>query len=256
MVDLMQRYFNGFGDKGCCFEDLKPYLELKNAELSKWTSFLKSMQTCTVGCDYISSLHTYWMSCLPQSTEPGFRRTINVHLLLRRNLPTSEITPELESSRASQYLQEYLEALKLGTSLPNTELQPADDLAILAAQVFVNIWRLTEDDAPLYNAACLLEFGLTRSAQSFKMRLLLVRIYNLLGQSFRVGSRLRCILRLGCVRCFVTSSRTLSCDRGKAGPERHIVTFCAITSIDFFTRCDWGSHVSFGMHRVESDLYG
>ena len=196
------------------------------------------------------------MSCLSQSTEPDFRRTVNIHLLLRRNLPTSEITPELESSRASQYLQEYLEALKLGTSLPNTELQPADDLAILAAQVFVNIWRLTDDDAPLYNAACLLEFGLTRSAQSFKMRLLLVRIYTLLGQLFRVSSQLRCILKLERVRCFVVSSRTLSCDRGKAGPERHIVTFCAVTSVDFFTRCDWGPYVFFRMHRVKSNLYG
>lgn len=182
----MQRYFNNFGDKGCCFEDLKPYLGLENAELSKWTSFLESVQTSIVGCDCISSLlHTEYRG-LPQSTEPDLKQTVNVHLLLRRNLSTSEITSELESSRASQYLQEYLEALKLGASLPSTELQPADDLAILTAQVFVNIWRLTDDDASLYNAACLLEFSLTRSAQSFKMRLLLVRIYTLLGQSFRV----------------------------------------------------------------------
>ena len=30
-----------------------------------------------------------------------------------------------------------------GKELPATELQPADDLVILAAQAFVNLWRIT-----------------------------------------------------------------------------------------------------------------
>lgn len=117
-----------------------------------------------------------------QETVLDLRRRINVHALLRRNLTSAQLTPDLEASRAKQYVQEYLEGLKLGVDLPATELQHSDDLAILAAQVYVNLWKLTEDDAPLYNAASLLEFGLTRSKHAWQMRLLLVRIYTLLGK--------------------------------------------------------------------------
>lgn len=91
------------------------------------------------------------------------------------------MTPELELARAAQYLNGYLEGLKLGKDLPSTELQPADDLAILAGQTFVNLWKLTDNETQLYNAASLLEFGLTRSKCSYQMRLMLVRIYTLLG---------------------------------------------------------------------------
>jgi N-terminal acetyltransferase B complex non-catalytic subunit len=65
--------------------------------------------------------------------------------------------------------------------MPSTELQPADDLAILAGQAFVNVWKLTYDETHLYNAVSVLEFGLTKSKHSYQMRLMLVRIYTLLG---------------------------------------------------------------------------
>lgn len=102
-------------------------------------------------------------------------------LLLRYALSPAELTVEAELERGRKHLAQYLEGLKLGASLPSTELQPADDLAILAAQVFVNVWKLSEDEAHLYNAASILEFGLTKSTQCFQMRLLLIRIYTYLG---------------------------------------------------------------------------
>lgn len=118
-----------------------------------------------------------------QATVFDLKRSINTHALLRHNLTAEQLTPQLESSRAMRYLGDYRDGLKLGEGLPSTELQPADDLAILTAQVFVNIWSSTEDEMHLYNAASLLEFGLTKSKHSFQMRLLLVRIYILLGAS-------------------------------------------------------------------------
>ena len=39
----MQQYFERFGDKACCFEDLKPYLTLGAEDLVKWTSFLEAV---------------------------------------------------------------------------------------------------------------------------------------------------------------------------------------------------------------------
>jgi N-terminal acetyltransferase B complex non-catalytic subunit len=88
-----------------------------------------------------------------------------------------------ESDRATLYTQQYLEGLKLGASLPMTELQPADDLAILAGNVFVSLWKMSSDEKYLYNAVALLEFALTKSKQSFQTRLMLIRIYRLLGKT-------------------------------------------------------------------------
>lgn len=186
MVDLMTKYFDLVSDKACCFEDMKPYLSLGDEELSRWTSFLESVAISSVSTRIPASYLVCWMlNIIPQATASGLRQSINVHALLRHNLSSAQVTPELESIRATQYLKEYLDGLKLGLNLPATELQPADDLAILTAQVFVNIWKLTEDESHLYNAACLLEYGLTKSKHSFQMRLLLVRIYTLLGIPLR-----------------------------------------------------------------------
>ncbi|KZP19497.1 hypothetical protein FIBSPDRAFT_920120 [Athelia psychrophila] len=162
MVGLMERYFHLVGDKACCYEDMKPYISLPEADLPRWTSFLESIPVSS------SSISEY-------------RRSINVDLLLRYTLSPAELTAEAELARGHKHLAQYLEGLKLGASLPSTELQPADDLAILAAQVFVNVWKISEDEAHLYNAASILEFGLTKSTQCFQMRLLLIRIYTFLG---------------------------------------------------------------------------
>ncbi len=91
------------------------------------------------------------------------------------------MTVDGETARAELYTKAYLEGLKLGVDLPNTELQPADDLALLAASSYVSLWKLTTDDGYLYTAIVLLEYVLTKSKQSFLARLMLIRIYRLLG---------------------------------------------------------------------------
>jgi N-terminal acetyltransferase B complex non-catalytic subunit len=68
--------------------------------------------------------------------------------------------------------------------LASTELQPADDLALLAASSYVSLWKLTTDDGYLYSAVALLEYALIKSKQSYSAKLMLVRIYRLLGPFF------------------------------------------------------------------------
>ncbi|PCH37977.1 hypothetical protein WOLCODRAFT_135971 [Wolfiporia cocos MD-104 SS10] len=160
--NLLERYFAQFGDKFVCFEDLRPYVQLEGDELAAWSSLLETQSSSF------------------SNTEELFRY-INAQKLLRYNLPEAEVTAELESARALRYLQSYLDALKFGKNLPDTELQPADDLAILVGQAFVGAWRAERDVSQLYNAAAALEYALTKSKQSYKLRLLLIRIYRLLG---------------------------------------------------------------------------
>ena len=112
---------------------------------------------------------------------PDLWRYINAQKLLRYNLSPSALAPEAEIQRASQQVDAYLEGLKLGKDLPSYELQHSDDLAILASQAFVNVWKQTGDDTHLYNAAALLEYAISRSKMSYQVRLHLIRIYRLLG---------------------------------------------------------------------------
>ncbi|KAI0054150.1 hypothetical protein FA95DRAFT_1579189 [Auriscalpium vulgare] len=162
LVDLLLQYFETFGDKAACYEDLKPYITLDAEELSRWTSYLDGLPRSS-------------------STLSSLQRLINIYKLTRYNLPTSELTVELEVPRATKLVQEYLDALPLGKDLPNTELQPADDLAILAGQVYAGLYSLAGDEAYLHNAVAVLEFASKRSPQSYLIHLQLVRILRLLG---------------------------------------------------------------------------
>ncbi|KAK2466858.1 hypothetical protein APHAL10511_001116 [Amanita phalloides] len=162
LLYLMQQYFEKFGDKACCFEDLKPYQILAGEDSTKWTSFLESV---------------------PEnfSSAEELRRLINSYKLLRCKLLAPDVTVEAESGRATLYTKHYLLGLQIGLNLPSSELQPADDLAILAGHSFVMLWTLTNDEGYLFRATSLLEFVLTKSTQSFQSRLILIRLYRLLG---------------------------------------------------------------------------
>ena len=118
-----------------------------------------------------------------QDTIDDLQRTINAFKLVRYSLTPEELTPELENARAKEYLDQYIAGLKLGTGLPDTELQPADDLVILAGQTFVNLWKTTSDVTYLYKAVAVLELALSKSKQSYLIRILLIRLYQLTGMS-------------------------------------------------------------------------
>lgn len=90
---------------------------------------------------------------------------------------------DLEGARAADLVREYFEASPLGRNLPDLELQPSDDLAILAAQVYVNMFALDDAVAHLHNAVVILEYASRKSPQSYQIHLELVRIYRLLGMS-------------------------------------------------------------------------
>lgn len=104
---------------------------------------------------------------------------------LRHNLPEAQVSEESEVARADKCLELYLEGLELGKHLPKTELQPADDLIILFAHALVNAWKISNDESHLYKATVALEVALTYSQQAYQIRLTLIRIYHLLGESLR-----------------------------------------------------------------------
>ncbi|KAF8274920.1 actin cytoskeleton organization protein [Lactarius quietus] len=164
-LGLLKRYFHIFGDKVACYEDLQQYTDLDSDSSSDWIVFLEGM------------IHAPSI----KSSATTLRRSINAHKLLRYGLDGARLTVDQESSRVVNFVREYFEALPLGRDLPKLELQPADDLAILAAQVYVNMFALDNTVAHLHNAIVLLEYASKKSPQSYQIHLELVRIYRLLG---------------------------------------------------------------------------
>lgn len=162
LVQLMEFYFEQVGDKACCFEDLRPFNSLEGEDRDAWISYLLSIKP-------------------PADSVGSLRRSINIEKLLRHQLAKEEVDAESEITRAATYTEKYVAGLQVGIDLPSTELQPADDFAILAAQTLANAWVLTSDESHLYKATSLLEFALTKSKHAFQIRLVLIRLYRLLG---------------------------------------------------------------------------
>ncbi|KAI5833927.1 hypothetical protein K523DRAFT_369462 [Schizophyllum commune Tattone D] len=160
LLPQLKAYFEAFGTKAVCYEDLKPYVTvLTPEEATEWQAFLQPItESFTNGNE--------------------LQRTINAHKLLRH---TSTPTVDSELASVQTFTKQYREGLQFGDHLPTTELQPADDLAILAGQTFVSLWTMTGEQKYLYSAAAFLEYALTKSNQAFEMRLMLVRIYRMLA---------------------------------------------------------------------------
>jgi hypothetical protein len=130
-----------------------------------------------------------------------------------------------ESSRVVNLVREYFEALPFGRDLPKLELQPADDLAILAAQVYVNMFTMDNTVAHLHNAIVLLEYASKKSPQSYQIHLELVRIYRLLGVTAIFYLARPIVSAVFLIRRPAASFGPLSSFECETNPERHIVLF-------------------------------
>ncbi len=158
----------------------------KGDDAEKWKSYLQQRATISSVCTttFHSSIHLPSVLNTPtQENQDGLRRSINAFKLLRYITPASSLTVDSESALAKQYVEAYFAGLKFGAGLPETERQPADDFAILAGQTFVSLWTLTgqKELKYLYNAAALLDFAVNKSKDSYHAKLMLIRIYLLLG---------------------------------------------------------------------------
>ncbi|SPO37557.1 related to MDM20  len=165
--DLIARYFETFGSKPCCHEDVLPYLMLVSSDhRAQLSSKLESKR-----------------KALPVKEEKELRWNINISKLQRSIWPREQITLERELGLAADRLKEYLQGLEIGKDLPDTEMQPADDLALLACQSLVSACHLAPRSriGILHRAVTLLEFACGKSKKGYQLRMLLIRCYLMLG---------------------------------------------------------------------------
>ncbi|EFP89802.2 uncharacterized protein PGTG_15758 [Puccinia graminis f. sp. tritici CRL 75-36-700-3] len=160
-------YYDQFGEKICCFDDLVPYLKLLTAdEANKLGAAL--CQTSRSESDQCSS-----------SCEASLRKQINLEKILRSiSLPPRD----QHAAEATRLMRSYFKYLPLGNDLPTTTLQPADGMAILAAQALIEDYEgLNGSVANLYAAIYILEECLAKSPAQYQARSLLIRLHRLIG---------------------------------------------------------------------------
>ena len=159
-------YFDQFASKACCHEDLLPYVRVLSAESkASLADQLKEK-----------------VRPLPIKNELDLRTNISIAKISRTVQSASTLTEESEAALSASLLQQYIDGLSVGASLPDTEMQPADDLALLGAQALLSAYRLSGGKlAYLYQTIALLEFALTKSKKGYQLRMLLIRAYTLAG---------------------------------------------------------------------------
>ncbi|KAG0202620.1 N-alpha-acetyltransferase 25, NatB auxiliary subunit [Mortierella sp. GBA30] len=164
VLDLLLAYFDRFGSKTCCFEDLSTYIS--NLEKENAAIFCRRLRD-TYG-EKAETVKEIYM----QINIVRFERFTGMHAKLN----TTEAM-----ALVNKFWKCYEDALPFGKDLEETERQFGDDYAIMAAHLLFDIHKDTKSYFPLLNAVFMLEHALNASKHNYQIKLVLIRIYELLG---------------------------------------------------------------------------
>ncbi|KAJ7309828.1 hypothetical protein JRQ81_007899 [Phrynocephalus forsythii] len=171
--ELMFQYFKRFGDKPCCFTDLKVFVELLPS--TQYTKFLNRL----LGVIPLSA---------PSEGEAALPASIKA---LQQHLCVAQLTRLLGLHHAMDRTQKlgaiqdlmsrYRHGLDFGKSCLKTELQFSDYYCLLAAHLLLDIWLEAGEESAAWHCLTFLEEGLSHSPSNAQFKLLLMRIYCMLG---------------------------------------------------------------------------
>ncbi|KAF9919778.1 N-alpha-acetyltransferase 25, NatB auxiliary subunit [Linnemannia zychae] len=164
VLDLLVAYFDKFGSKSCCFEDLSGYVSKLDKEDAK--NFCKRLRD------------TYGQK---SDTVKEISMQINLARFERFIGDFSQLNSTETMALVNKFWKLYEEALPLGKDLEETERQYGDDYVIMAAHLLIDLHKETKSYFPLLNAIFMLEHSLNASKHNYQMKLVLIRLYELLG---------------------------------------------------------------------------
>ncbi|KAJ8312970.1 hypothetical protein KUTeg_010343 [Tegillarca granosa] len=172
-LKLLQEYFTLFGDKYCCFGDMKLFLDLLDS--SEQIEFIT----------YISQ--TLEFNQLEESSikYPLDAKQMQRHLTilqLKRYLGMyDKCSVEEKISLAKELLDRYKHGLQFGKTLLKTEVQFSDNYLLLAIYLLLDIWQQSGDSKLVWQAIVQLEKGVENSSSNFRIKFLLMRLYCIMG---------------------------------------------------------------------------
>ncbi|XP_036383509.1 N-alpha-acetyltransferase 25, NatB auxiliary subunit-like [Megalops cyprinoides] len=174
-LELMFQYFVKFGDKPCCFSDLKIFLDLLNPE--QHMQFInRLMETVPLQAPGEEGAGL----ALPEDT-----RALQRHLCVLQLSRALGLQHALDPAGKLALIQElkarYRHGLQFGKACLKTELQFSDMYCLMASHVCIDLWAETGDEGALWQCLGLLEEGLTHSPSNAQFKLLLVLLFCRLG---------------------------------------------------------------------------
>ncbi|XP_069475602.1 N-alpha-acetyltransferase 25, NatB auxiliary subunit [Ambystoma mexicanum] len=171
--DLMVQYFKMFGDKPCCFTDLKVFVDLLSP--SKYSNFINRL---------LSSLPLSAPSdeklALPEDIKTLQRHLCVAHLTRVLGL-YHEMDKDQKLSAVRELTLRYRHGLEFGKTCLKTDLQYSDYYCLLAAHLLLDLWIDGGEEWAVWYSLTLLEEGLANSPSNSQFKLLLIRIYCKLG---------------------------------------------------------------------------
>ncbi|XP_063820433.1 N-alpha-acetyltransferase 25, NatB auxiliary subunit isoform X1 [Pseudophryne corroboree] len=170
--NLMYQYFLKFGDKPCCFTDLKVFVDLLFP--TQHSIFINRL---------LGSLP------LTPSAEgdlafPEDIKAMQRHLCVVQLARLLGLHHKMDKAQKQDAVREmtvrYRHGLKFGRTCLKTELQFSDYYCLIGAHMLLDLWINGEDWA-VWHCLTLLEEGLSNSPSNAQFKLLLIRIFCTLG---------------------------------------------------------------------------
>ncbi|XP_072043976.1 N-alpha-acetyltransferase 25, NatB auxiliary subunit-like [Amphiura filiformis] len=172
-ADLLSNYFAMYGHKPVCFKDLRPYLNLVPSE--ERSSFIQSLLD-TVKLEKAEGAEIAFATEAKQMQRHICVVQMTRHLGLHSNLSAEETLALIK-----ELVQRHQRGLSFGKELLKTDLQYSDDYLLIAVHLLLDAWQKSGDDSQLFMCIVILEQGLKFSQSSHHMKLLLIRLYCLVG---------------------------------------------------------------------------
>eukprot|EP00842_Homolaphlyctis_polyrhiza_P004957 jgi/Hompol1/5462/HPOL_004454-RA len=169
LSELIIDYLNKFGTALSCFDDIRPYLHaVDESERESLSQSLQSMAPVTA-------------TELPELNQIDvIRMDINIRKAIRFFAPLVAAS-ESSSDIIKALIQRYHLSSPLGEKMDERERQPGDDYIVLAVEYLLDSFYESRDHAILYQAICILEYGVSKSKFNYQFKFMLIRIYLEIG---------------------------------------------------------------------------
>ncbi|OXB64168.1 hypothetical protein ASZ78_002098 [Callipepla squamata] len=171
--ELMFQYFIKFGDKPCCFTDLKVFVDLLPS--SQYTKFISQL------------LEVIPLSSTTESeiALPADIKALQQHLCVVQLSRLLGVYHAMDKKQKLTVVRElmlrYRHGLEFGKTCLKTELQFSDYYCLLAVHLLLDLWLEEGEEMAVWQCLTLLEEGLSHSPSNAQFKLLLIRIYCRLG---------------------------------------------------------------------------
>ncbi|XP_059569366.1 N-alpha-acetyltransferase 25, NatB auxiliary subunit isoform X3 [Alligator mississippiensis] len=171
--ELMFQYFKKFGDKPCCLTDLKVFVDLLPS--SQYTKFINQL----LGVIPLSSPVDGDLAL------PADIKALQQHLCVVQLSRVLGLYHSIDKTQKLSVVRElmlrYHHGLQFGKSCLKTELQFSDYYCLLAVHLLLDLWLEEGEELAVWQSLTLLEEGLSHSPSNAQFKLLLIRIYCMLG---------------------------------------------------------------------------